>query len=247
MRFDDRVALVTGASSGIGAAVAKAFLNEGAKVFAVGGRRVPWFDVSDKSLFETYRCDLTDGDAPAEVVSATMRRFGRIDYLINAAGVLLFGGCATTSNYDWSQSLDVNLMVPFKMLRAAAPELSARRGAVVNISSINSYRPFANTLAYSVSKAGLDQFTRCAAIELAPHVRVNAVNPGVVITDLHTQAGMNEADYAEFLKRSLFTHPMGRPGIAEEVASAVLFLCGHNWMTGVCLPVDGGRNLTVVR
>ena len=105
-------------------------------------------------------------------------------------------------------------------------------------------------LAYCVSKSALDHMTRCAALELAPKgVRVNAVNPGVVVSNLHMRAGMNEAKYAEFLERSKTTHPLGRPGEAGEIAELILFLASDaaGWLTGETIAIDGGRHLTCAR
>ena len=135
-------------------------------------------------------------------------------------------------------------------MRAASPHLAARKGSVVNVSSVNGMRSFAGVLAYCVSKAGVDQLTRCAALELAPlGVRVNAVNPGVTVTNLHRRSGMPEAQYAAFLERSKTTHPLGRPGNPEEIASLILYLASDRagWMTGETIPIDGGRHLTCAR
>jgi len=119
------------------------------------------------------------------------------------------------------------------------------KGNVVNISSVNGIRSFPGVLAYNISKAALDQFTRCVALELAPkQVRVNSVNPGVTITELQKRGGLNEEAYANFLEKSKQTHALGRPGEAEEVAKAIAFLASDNasFSTGVSLPVDGGRH-----
>ena len=135
-------------------------------------------------------------------------------------------------------------------LSGTAPHLTARKGSVVNVSSVNGLRSFPGVLAYCVSKAGVDQLTRCAALELAPlGVRVNAVNPGVTVTNLHRRSGMPEAQYAAFLERSKTTHPLGRPGNPEEIASLILYLASDRagWMTGETIPIDGGRHLTCAR
>src|SRR5437762_13639106 len=144
----------------------------------------------------------------------------------------------------------VYMTAPFRLMRAAMPHLKDRKGAVVNVSSVNGLRSFPGVLAYNVSKAGVDQLTRCAALELAPlGVRVNAVNPGVTVTNLHRRSGMDESKYAAFLERSKETHPLGRPGQPQEVASLILFLASDRagWMTGETIPIDGGRHLTCAR
>jgi NAD(P)-dependent dehydrogenase (short-subunit alcohol dehydrogenase family) len=150
----------------------------------------------------------------------------------------------------WDRMMDINTRAPFRLLRAATPHLADRRGAVVNVSSVAGLRAFPGVLAYAVSKAAVDQLTRCAAVELAPRgIRVNAVNPGVVVTELHRRGGMGEEAYAAFLERARETHPLGRPGQPDEVAELILFLATARsaWMTGETIAIDGGRHLTCLR
>merc|ERR1712080_628748 len=119
------------------------------------------------------------------------------------------------------------------------------KGNVVNISSVNGIRSFPGVLAYNISKAALDQFTRCAALELAPKkVRVNSVNPGVIVTELQKTGGLDDQKYSAFLEHSKSTHARGRVGDPGEVAKAISFLASNDasFSTGVCLPVDGGRH-----
>jgi NAD(P)-dependent dehydrogenase (short-subunit alcohol dehydrogenase family) len=121
---------------------------------------------------------------------------------------------------------------------------------VVNVSSVNGLRAFAGVAVYCSSKAALDHLSRCAALDWAPHgVRVNCVNPGVTVTNLHTRGGMDAERYAAFLQRAKETHPLGRPGQANEIADAVLFLASPRaaWITGDTMAVDGGRHLTCLR
>jgi NAD(P)-dependent dehydrogenase (short-subunit alcohol dehydrogenase family) len=120
----------------------------------------------------------------------------------------------------------------------------------VNVSSVTGIRAFPGVLAYCASKAAVDQLTRCAALELAPKgVRVNAVDPGVVVSNLHRRGGMGEEKYQTFLEHSKTTHPLGRVGQPEDVADAILFLASDRarWITGVSLSVDGGRHQTCAR
>src|SRR5688500_8378505 len=121
--------------------------------------------------------------------------------------------------------MNVNVRAVFRLMQKALPSLIDRRGNIVNLSSVAGLRSFPGVLAYCVSKAAVDQLTRCAALELAPKgIRVNAVNPGVVVTQIHRRGGMSEDDYAAFLEHSKTTHPLGRVGDAEEVADLILFL-----------------------
>ena len=146
--------------------------------------------------------------------------------------------------------LDVNLRAVFHLMQLATPHLIETQGNIVNISSVTGLRSFPGVLAYCVSKAGVDQLTRCAALELAPkNVRVNAVNPGVVVTEIHKRGGMNEGDYVRFLERSRTTHPIGRVGQPSEVAELVFYLASEkaSWITGATYSIDGGRALTCAR
>jgi NAD(P)-dependent dehydrogenase (short-subunit alcohol dehydrogenase family) len=184
------------------------------------------------------------------VVAAAVERFGQLDILVNAAGILVAGSIENTSAGAWDQTMNVNLRAAFLMMSAATPQLISARGNVVNVSSVTGPRAFPGILAYCVSKAGLDQLTRCAALELAAHgVRVNAVNPGVVVTEAHVAGGMDPAAYEQFLERSKTTHPLGRVGQAEEIAELIAFLASDraSWITGATYSIDGGRAVTCAR
>ncbi|HWT44996.1 MAG TPA: SDR family oxidoreductase [Vicinamibacterales bacterium] len=245
--------IVTGASSGIGRAAALRFAREGATVLAVGRDRGSLDGLAESAgsgRFVALVADVTSADAPDAIVRASLDAAGRIDVLVNAAGIISSGSVESTSDADWDEMLDINLRAPFRLIRAAAPHLVESRGSVVNVSSVTGLRAFPGVLAYCVSKAGVDQLTRCAALELAPKgVRVNAVNPGVVVTNLHRRSGMGEDNYASFLERSRTTHPLGRPGTAEEIAELIYFLASgaSGWITGETISIDGGRHLTCAR
>lgn len=170
--------------------------------------------------------------------------------LINAAGILKSGSIENTSLEGWDEMMNINLRSAFHLMKLAVPHLERSGGNVVNVSSVTGLRSFPGVLAYCVSKAALDQLTRCAALELAPRgIRVNAVNPGVVVSNLHRSGGMSEENYAAFLEHSQTTHPLGRVGEAREVAELILFLASDRaaWITGVTMSIDGGRALTCAR
>jgi len=253
-RFRDKSVLVTGASSGIGRACALALAREGAKVVAAGRRAERLSDVARTIRDSGAECETVTGDVReaatcASWVAAAVSRFGGLDGLVNAAGVIGSGGLLETDEAEWDRVMDSNLRSMFLMTQAAAAALIARKGSVVNLSSVAGPRPYANLLAYCISKAGVDQLTRCAALDLAPHgVRVNAINPGVVVTELHTVTHA-VADYAGFLERSKTTHPIGRVGNVDEVAALVLFLLSDEtpWVTGATYAIDGGRALASAR
>jgi NAD(P)-dependent dehydrogenase (short-subunit alcohol dehydrogenase family) len=202
--------------------------------------------------------DVTAATAPDALVSAARDGLGGLTTLVNAAGIIANGSVEDTSDTAWDEMLDVNLRAPFRLMRALTPMLIATRRAsdppapasVVNVSSVTGLRAFPGVLAYCVSKAGVDQLTRCAALELAPHgVRVNAVNPGVVVTNLHRRSGFDEEKYAAFLERSKGTHPLGRAGEPDEIAELIWFLASDRagWITGETISIDGGRHLTCAR
>jgi NAD(P)-dependent dehydrogenase (short-subunit alcohol dehydrogenase family) len=247
--------IVTGASSGIGRAVAVKFGRSGASVLAVGRDAAVLDDVVgeiDQAGGKAAACvaDVTDASAPDRIVAAALERFGALSALVNAAGIIGSGTVETTTDADWDAMMDINARAPFRLMRAAAPALIASRGSVVNVSSVTGLRAFPGVLSYCVSKAAIDQLTRCAALELASNgVRVNAVNPGVVVSNLHRRGGMDEESYRAFLTRSRETHPLGRPGEAAEIADLVFFLASDaaGWITGETISIDGGRHLTCAR
>ncbi|XP_033149798.1 3-oxoacyl-[acyl-carrier-protein] reductase [Drosophila busckii] len=249
--FKDKVVIVTGASSGIGAATAVHLASLGG-LLTIVGRNV------DK-LQETADNIVAAGGAPAllvqadmnnesdveEIVKETLKKHGRVDVLVNNAGIFETGTIENTSVAQYDRVMNTNVRALYQLTMLATPELIMTKGCIVNVSSVNGIRSFPGVLAYNVSKAAVDQFTRCVALELAPKgVRVNSVNPGVIITDIHKRGGMDEATYQKFLEHSRTTHAMGRPGDVKEVAAAIAFLASDaaSFTTGVSLAVDGGRH-----
>ncbi len=253
-RFAGKVVLVTGASSGIGRATALALGMEKAAVVVAGRREERLREVAGEieaagGRAATATGDVRDPAAADALVARALESFGRLDGLVNAAGVIGNGSAVDGSPEEWDRVMDSNLRSVALVTRAAAQALIATRGAIVNLSSVASLRPYANLAAYCVSKAAVDMLTRCAALDFAPHgVRVNAVNPGVVVTELHTVSNA-VADYAAFLERSKTTHPLGRVGQPAEVAALVLFLLSDEagWITGDTVSIDGGRALASAR
>lgn len=245
MRFRNKVAFVTGASSGIGRACAARFGEEGASVFAVARR-----EARLAKDYERYAVvDVREEGQVEDAIRRCVEECGGIDYLINAAGVIGNGGILDTPRDEWERLFSSNVDSLYFVTRHAAPHLVDRKGSIVNISSVTSLRPYGNLLAYCTTKAATDMFTQCVALELAPHgVRVNAVNPGVVVSELHTVGGA-VPDYETFLERSKTTHPLGRVGRPEEIAALCAYLCSDEagWITGGIHSIDGGRALLSAR
>jgi NAD(P)-dependent dehydrogenase (short-subunit alcohol dehydrogenase family) len=257
MTLATKVAIVTGASSGIGRAAALALAAAGARVAAVG-RTGAALDalaaeiaaLGDAPAPQAIVADVTAPDAPERIVRDVVAAAGGLDILVNAAGIIATAPTDQTTDETWDRMMDINVRAPFRLMRAAYPHLKPRRGCIVNVSSVNGLRAFAGVSVYCASKAALDHLTRCAALDWAPDgVRVNAVNPGVTVTNLHRRGGMDEEKYAAFLDRARLTHPLGRPGRPEEIAALIVFLASDQsgWMTGETIPIDGGRHLTCLR
>jgi len=254
-QLKDKVAIVTGASSGIGKATAIAFAREGVKV-AITARREKELNETASVLennggvVEYIVADMTSEIDRKKCIDRTVEMFGGIDILVNSAGIIAMGTIENTTAEAWDKMMEVNLTSVYRLTQLALPFLIERKGSIVNVSSVAGIRSFPGVISYCVSKAGVDQMTRCAALELASKgVRVNAVNPGVVITNLHKESGMDEEAYAKFLEHSKTTHPIGRVGQPEEVADIVLFLASPlaGWITGETIAIDGGRAQTCAR
>lgn len=253
--FTKKTLLITGATSGIGKATALRFAQAGASIAAVGRDEAALSKLrkeldSSGAQCLAIRADLAHEEEAAMAVSKTAEHFEGIDVLVNAAGHLSTGTIEDTSLEAWDAMLRINLRALFILMQKALPSIIARRGNIVNVSSVTGLRAFPGVLAYCVSKAGLDQLTRCAALELAAKgVRVNAVNPGVVVTEIHKRGGMTQEQYDAFLEHSKATHPLGRVGEAGEIAELIFFLASEraSWITGATYSIDGGRAQTCAR
>ena len=253
--MDGKVAIITGASSGIGRAAATEFVKRGISVVAVGRNEADLASLRGETresmgALKTHLADVTEFTQIDRLLSETVEHFGRLDILVNAAGIIKGGNIENTSIDEWDRMMNINVRSVFYVMQKCVPHLEKTKGNVVNVSSVTGLRSFPNVLAYCVSKAAVDQLTRCSALELAPKgIRVNAVNPGVVVTNLHRRSGMTEADYEKFLANAKNTHPIGRAGEPAEVADLIYFLASENakWITGATYSIDGGRALTCAR
>ena len=251
----DKVILITGASSGIGRAAALKFAENGSKVIAVGRNERELNSLREdgrkrNGSIETATADIRDTAQIDKLLSGAIIGSAGIDVLVNAAGIISNGSIETTVLEDWDEMMNINLRAVFYIMQRCLSHLEKTRGNIVNVSSVTGLRAFPNVLAYCVSKAAIDQLTRCTALELASkQIRVNAVNPGVVVTNLHKRSGMEEEKYQAFLEHSKNTHPLGRVGEPEEVAELIYFLASEkaSWITGATYEIDGGRAQTCAR
>lgn len=249
MNFAGKVVIVTGASSGIGAATAVFLSRLGAKL-SLTGRNVENLEKVNSDCKKSTPTFVVPADLNKEsdiekVVKSTVDHYGQIDVLVNNAGIIETGTIETTTLAQYDRLMNTNVRSIYYLTMLAVPHLIKTKGNIVNVSSVNGIRSFPGVLAYNISKASVDQFTRCVALELAPKgVRVNCVNPGVILTELQRRGGLNEEQYAAFIARSKETHALGRPGKPEEVAATIAFLASElaSNITGASVPVDGGRH-----
>jgi NAD(P)-dependent dehydrogenase (short-subunit alcohol dehydrogenase family) len=241
-----KVALVTGAARGIGLATAKRFLADGWQVALLDIER-QLLDNTIAALADPDRtlaihADVSDAAAVAAAMAAVQARFGRLDALVNNAGIAVFAPLLEIRDEDWNRVLAVNLTGPFLCSKAATPLMREYGGAIVNITSISAVRASTLRSAYGTSKAGLAHLTKQLAVELASlGIRVNAVAPGPVDTAMAKAVHSPEirADYHD-------TIPLNRYGLEEELAEAIFFLCSDraSYITGQILAVDGGFDAT---
>ncbi len=244
MRMKNKVALVTGASSGIGRATAVRFGSEGARVVCV--------DAAGDSVAKTAQAinanggeaialavDVTDESACERMVADTLARFGQLTTLVNSAGVRPESPGPTPTLAQWQKVVDINLTGTYIASRSAMPALLASTsGSIINLASIYGLVGGSTGAAYAASKGAIVNLTRQMALEWAPSVRVNCVCPGVIETPMTAELREDPAWAKSVLKR----YPLGRFGRPEEIAAAILYLASDEaaFVTGVALPVDGG-------
>ena len=240
-----RCFVVTGGGRGIGLETASQLLAAGARVCLVGRRREP-LEAAAAALGDRAWAAPCDVSLPADterLAAAVRERWGRLDGLVNSAGIAPMAALDDTDPDTWDRAFAVNARGPYLLCRALGPLLrEGRSPAVVNVSSTLAEKPIPGMAAYNASKAALNQLTRSLALEWAPAIRVNAVMPGVVDTPIHADRGLTE----EQVRSMGRIHPLQRIGRPGDVASMILFLLSDesSWITGAVIPIDGGMLAT---
>ncbi|SDY30024.1 NAD(P)-dependent dehydrogenase, short-chain alcohol dehydrogenase family [Amycolatopsis xylanica] len=230
LRLDDAVVLVTGGARGVGAGIRRAFLRAGAHVPICG--RTPPEDDED-----FFACDVREPDQVDELIAAIVDRYGRLDVVVNNAGGAPYADAATASPRFHSKIVALNLLAPLTVARAANAVMQQQEtgGAIVNVSSVSATRPSPGTASYGAAKAGLDNLTASLAVEWAPKVRVNALDVGMVKTEL---SQLHYGDGVEVAK----TVPLGRLAEPDEIGACAVFLASPlaSYVSGATLKVHGG-------
>ncbi len=248
-RLAGKVAFLTGGGTGIGRACAILFAREGARV-ALAGRRIAPLETASEEIRRSggeawaVACDVSKLGQVEAAIGDTVKRFGKLNVVVNNAGVLLVGTAEQTSDADWERVMDTNLRGTFLVSRAALPALrQAGGGAIVNVASILGLVGMKGRAAYAASKGGVVSLTRAMALDHASEgIRVNCICPAVVDSEMVSGLFDSQPDPAAARRARIATLPVGRLGTPDDVAHLAVYLASEEstWLTGVALPLDGG-------
>lgn len=248
--LDGKVAIVTGGTSGIGLAIVAGLAERGAQVLSVGRNRAAGMEGVARLAKAGHAAaflvaDLGDRGAPDRIVEAAVAHFGRVDVLVNGAGILGRGDALECSDADWDRHLEVNLTVPLRLSRAVLPGMiAAGKGVIINVASDWAIRAARRVVAYATTKAALAHLTRCMALDHAGQgIRINVVCPGDTDTPM-LGIGLSPEQRQDLLVRCAAELPIGRVGKPKEIADLVAFLASDrsSFMTGAVIPIDGGAS-----
>jgi meso-butanediol dehydrogenase/(S,S)-butanediol dehydrogenase/diacetyl reductase len=244
LRFKNKIALVTGAETGIGQKVLQRMLQEGCKVI---GTNFSSKKIINKKNLEYYNIDVTNEEEWKQFKKYLKKKYNKINILINSAGIRVSGTLETTSLELWNHVINTNTTSIFLACKYVLPLLKkAKNSSVVNLASVTSLRGVKNMLAYATSKSAILTLTSSLALDLAKfHIRVNAVAPGAIDTQMVTSLKKEINSIKKYNARMKEAHPIGRIGTPQEVANIVCFLASEeaSFMTGITVPVDGGRSI----
>lgn len=250
MSFKDKVVIITGASSGIGRSTALQLAELGARLTITGRNEEKLESVADEVESISGKkplaviAELIEEAELKNIIESTLQRYSAIDVLINNAATLELGGIEYTTMEQFDNVFNINVRGTFQLTLLAVPHLIKTRGCIVNVSSINAIRSYPFSVAYNMSKAALDQMTKCLSVELAYRgVRVNSVNPGLIRTEFMKRGGLNNLAFTQALEYAKKNQPLGRLGEPDEVAKCIVLLADDEsfFVNGVILPVDGGK------
>ena len=246
-RLQDKVAIVTGAGRGIGAAIAEAFVREGAQVVIAERDGETGGKTADRLGAMFVATDVTSQSSVDDLIAAVLQRYGRIDVLVNNAGINVFHEPLETSDAEWARCMAVDLEGVWRMCRAVLPHLLQREaGSIVNIASSHSSTIIPHTFPYPVAKHGLLGLTRALGVEYAArNIRVNAIAPGYIETQLALDYWAEFPDPAAEKQRAYDLHPPKRIGRPEEVAMTAVFLASDEapFINATSIAIDGGRSV----
>jgi NAD(P)-dependent dehydrogenase (short-subunit alcohol dehydrogenase family) len=244
-----RAAVVTGGSTGIGRAVVEVLHRDGYRVAALARGRAGLEPLTSQGILPVV-CDVTDEESVRSATTQVRDAFGRVDALVNCAGMIASFNIDEGSIQQIRQIIDANLLGTILPTRAMLPLVKQVRGTIINLSSGIAQRPISGTSIYAAAKGGIESFTRALALELGPDgVRVSAIAPSLVRSNIWLSAGMDEEAYERLLALRGREYPLGRIGEPSDVAEMIAYLVSPRaeWITGVVIPVDGGSTLGIVR